>query len=141
MHEFALADAVVKAAMRAADDAGMDRIERIVVKVGELQKIEKDLFEFSLTNVLPAGNGRLAGVEFDVQDEPVRLACRNCDHNYGRADIDLDHPDHGEAIHLIPELSYAYARCPQCGSPDFDIQQGRGITLATVEGTSDDDPE
>ena len=39
MHELALADSVVKAALSAADDAGMDRIERIVVKVGELQQI------------------------------------------------------------------------------------------------------
>lgn len=141
MHELALADAVVKAALRAADDAGMDRLDRIVVKVGELQQIEKDLFEFSLTNVLTATDDRLARVHFDVQEEPVLFVCRSCDHEYGRADVSLDDPDHEEAVHFIPELSHAYARCPECGSPDFEILEGRGVTLATIEGSSDDDPE
>ena len=139
MHELALADAVVTAALRAADDAGMDRISRVVVKVGELQQIEKDLFEFSLTNVLPAKDSRLEGVEFDVAEEAVRFDCRACGTGYGRDDVSLDGDEQGEAIHFIPELSHAFARCPACGSPDFDISAGRGITLERVEGSSDDD--
>jgi len=138
MHELALADAVVKAALRAADDAGMDRIGRVIVKVGELQQIEKDLFEFSLTNVLPAGEPRLQDVVFDVAEEAVRFECKACGHGYGRADVDLGGDDHDEAIHFIPELSHAFARCPSCGSPDFDITAGRGITLERLEGSSDD---
>lgn len=137
MHELALADSVVKAALAAADDAGMDRINRIVVKVGELQQIERDLFEFSLTEVLPARDHRLAEVEFDVTDEPVRFLCRTCANEYGRGDVYID-GDSGEAVHFIPELSHAYAKCPSCGSPDFEITAGRGITLQRVEGTGDD---
>lgn len=138
MHELALADAVVKAALRAADDAGMDRIERVIVKVGELQQIEKDLFEYSLTNVLPARESRLKDVVFEVAAEAVRFECRACGHGYGRSDIDLDEGDQGEAVHFIPELSHAFARCPSCGSPDFDITAGRGITLERLEGSSND---
>jgi hydrogenase nickel incorporation protein HypA/HybF len=141
VHELALADAVVKAALRAANDAGMNRIERVFVKVGELQQIEKDLFEFSLTNVLPAQDSRLEGVVFDVAEESVRFECRACGTEYGRDDVDLNSRDEGEAIHFIPELSHAFARCPSCKSPDFDITAGRGITLARIEGSSDDDPE
>jgi hydrogenase nickel incorporation protein HypA/HybF len=141
MHELALADSVVKAALRAADDAGMDRIERIVVKVGELQHIELDIFEFSLTNVLPSQDSRLRDTAFDVTEERVRFRCRSCHQEYGRDDVDIDaQGDEGEAIHFIPELSHAYARCPACGSPDFDITQGRGITLERIEGSADDGP-
>lgn len=140
MHELALADSVVKAALRAADDAGMARIARIVVKVGELQQIEKDLFEFSLTNVLPAHDGRLADTEFEVAEELVRFACRSCGHEYGRDEAKMGGDGDGdEAIHFIPELSHAFARCPKCGSPDFDITQGRGITLERIEGTDSAD--
>ena len=137
MHELALADAVVKAALRSAEDSGMDHILRIVVTIGELQQIEKDLFEFSLTNVLPIQDSRLSGVEFDVQEELVRFECRTCRHEYGGADIDVEDQDAIEAIHFIPELSHAYARCPECGSPDFEIIAGRGITLASIEGSVD----
>jgi hydrogenase nickel incorporation protein HypA/HybF len=135
MHEFALADSVVKAALRAAEDAGMERIERIVVKIGELQAIERDLFEFSLTNVLPVQDVRLENAEFDLIEEKVRFRCRPCGHDYGRSDVAIDAAgDEGEAVHFIPELSHAYARCPKCGSPDFDITQGRGIILERIVG-------
>jgi hydrogenase nickel incorporation protein HypA/HybF len=135
VHELALADSVVKAALRAANQSGMERIERITVKVGELQSIERDLFEFSLTNVIPAHEPRLEGVAFDVIEEKVRFRCRSCGNDYGRGDVDIDADgDEGEAVHFIPELSHAYARCPECRSPDFDITQGRGITLERIEG-------
>ena len=141
MHELALADSVVKAALQAADDAGLDQIGRIVVKVGELQQIEKDLFEFSLTSVIPANERRLADTVFEVAAEPVRFQCRSCGHTYSRSDVAIDaDEDQTEAVHFIPELSHAYARCPSCGSPDFDITQGRGITLAQIEGSVDGDP-
>lgn len=140
MHELALADSVLKAALTAADEAGMDRIDRIVVKVGELQQIKRELFEFSLTTVLPAEDARLSGAQFDVSEEPVRFECRSCGTGFGRDEAGIDgDDDHGEAVHFIPELSHAFARCPSCGSPDFEIRAGRGITLVRVEGSSDDD--
>ncbi len=138
MHELALADSVVKAALHAADEAGLGLIGRIVVKVGELQQIEKDLFEFSLTSVIPVNEPRLADTRFDVAEEPVRFQCRSCGQVYGRDEAQITGEDSGEAVHFIPELSHAFARCPSCHSPDFDIIQGRGITLERIEGTEAD---
>ena len=138
MHEFALADAVVKTAMRVAADAGIERIERIVVTVGELQRIRTDLVEFSLRDVLPAEAVALANVEFDVTVEPVRFRCIACDLEFGPPD-DAD-PEALEAMHMIPELSHAFVRCPGCGSPDFAIAAGRGITLQRVEGSGAEVP-
>ena len=141
MHELALADSVLKAALSAADDAGMDRIDRIVVKIGELQQIETELFEFSLTTVLPAMDARLAGVKFDLSEELVRFECRSCGTDYSREEAGIDSDgDQDEAIHFIPELSHAFARCPSCGSPDFEIRAGRGITLERIEGGGEDEP-
>lgn len=135
MHEFALADAVVKAAARAAREAGIDRVERIVVRVGELQQIERELFEFSLTQVLPAADPVLAGVRFEVETEPVVFHCRVCERRFGTADLgEGSDPDSAEAVHFLPELAHAFVRCPGCGSPDFDIVAGRGVTLEKVEG-------
>ena len=135
MHELALADSVVKAAIHAAEEAGIARIGRIVVRVGELQQIEKDLFEFSLTSVIPSHDPRLAETEFEVTDEAVLFECRSCGQTYGRDESGVGDEEQKEAVHFIPELSHAFARCPSCGSPDFDIIKGRGITLERIEGT------
>jgi hydrogenase nickel incorporation protein HypA/HybF len=135
MHEFALADAVARAALRAARDAGMSRVERVTVKIGELQDIRADLFEFSLTEVLPGVDPALAGVVFEIVEEPVRFGCRACGAEFGREDAgDRTDSEAAEAIHLVPELSHAFLRCPQCGGPDFEILAGRGVTLERVEG-------
>ena len=135
MHELALADSVVKAALQAADEAGMTSIGRIVVKVGELQQIEKDLFEFSLTSVIPAHDPRLADTVFDVAEEAVLFECRSCGNTYGGDEAGGGGAEQQEAVHFIPELSHAFARCPSCSSPDFDIIRGRGITLEQIEGS------
>lgn len=134
MHEFALADAVVATALRAAADAGIDRIERIEVSVGELQRIRPDLFEYSLTEVLPRGLPALDGVEFAVTVEAVRFRCRVCGREFGRDEAGAADEEELEAIHMIPELAHAFLRCPECDSPDFEIIAGRGITLERVEG-------
>jgi hydrogenase nickel incorporation protein HypA/HybF len=139
MHEFALADAVVRTALRAAADAGIDRIERIEVTVGELQTIRPDLFEYSLTHVLPRDLPELAGVEFTVEVEAVRFLCRACGREFARDEAGTTDEEALEAIHMIPELAHAFLRCPCCRSPDFEIVAGRGITLQRVEGRGGDD--
>ena len=139
MHELALADAVVKAAYRAADDAGITQLDRVVVRVGELQQIEAELFRYALTTVLPAADARVAAIEFEVEDEAVSFRCRACATVFGRAELEaVDNTEALEAMHLIPELSHAYVRCPGCASPDFEITAGRGVTLQRIEGSGVD---
>lgn len=131
MHELALADAVVKTALSVAADAGLTRISRIVVTVGELQQIDRDTFAYLLTEVMPGTDSRLASAEFVVEDEAAGFRCRACGTGF---EASPPGDDAGEAVHFVPELAHAYLRCPGCGSPDFDIVAGRGVTLRTVEG-------
>ncbi len=135
MHELALADAVVKAAVKAADEQGIEKIERIVVGVGELQQIDSELFRYSLTSVLGTADPRVTGVEFDVRDVAVAFACRACGTPFGRSELEaVGNETALEAIHLVPELAHAYVRCPSCGSPDFEVTAGRGVLLERIEG-------
>jgi Zn finger protein HypA/HybF involved in hydrogenase expression len=76
-----------------------------------------------------------------VEQEPVRFRCRVCEREFGRPELEAaGGADELEAMHFIPELSHAFVRCPGCGSPDFDILAGRGVTLERVEGHRNDEP-
>jgi len=135
MHEMALADAVIKTALHAAEKEGLQEVRRIVVRIGELQNIKPDVFEFALTSVKPPDEPRLRRAEIVLEIQPARFECRPCKHRFGLADTDgpLGH-DAAEAIHFIPELAHAFLSCPACGSPDFELIEGRGVTIEAIEG-------
>jgi hydrogenase nickel incorporation protein HypA/HybF len=138
VHEFALADAVITTALQAADNEGMTRIRHIDVRVGELQRIARDLFEFALKEVLPAAEPRLVDTRITVQIEPARFRCRPCGHDFGQADVPEPRDrQEAEAIHFIPELVHAYVQCPACKSPDFEVTRGRGVSIGGIEGETD----
>jgi hydrogenase nickel incorporation protein HypA/HybF len=135
MHELALAEAVVAAALEAADRAGLSKLARIVVKVGELQQIRKETFEFALAEVLPGEEPRLASTQIRVEVEPARLRCRPCGAQFPLSGETGRRPvEQAEAIHLIPELAHAFLRCPACRSPDFEVLEGRGVSIESIEG-------
>jgi len=135
VHEYALADAVITSALNAARKEGMSRILRIDVRVGELQAIQRELFEYALKEMLPQTEARLAETEIAVAIEPVRFLCRPCGREFGLAEAPRPEDEReAEAIHFIPELAHAYLRCPACRSPDFKVVQGRGVSIGSIEG-------
>lgn len=135
MHELALAQAVIDTALQAAERAGIQRIARIAVRIGELQRIDRDCFAFALKEVIPAADPRLIDVAITIETDPAQFRCRPCEHPFTLADVRAPEDDTAaEAIHFIPELAHAFLRCPRCQSPDFEVLAGRGVTLQTLEG-------
>lgn len=135
MHEFALAEAVIDAALQAADREGVAEITRIVVRLGALQNVEPEVFRFALREVLPASEPRLAGAAITVEAEAARFRCRPCGRAFGLDEAgDRGAAEAAEAMHLIPELAHAFLRCPDCRSPDFEVIEGRGLSIAVLEG-------
>jgi hydrogenase nickel incorporation protein HypA/HybF len=140
VHELALADAVVKAAIRAADDQNLGSLDRVVVKVGELQQIDDTLLRYALVEVVPTTDDRLSATVFEIESEPVGFVCRRCGTHFGRTALEeVGNTEALEAIHLVPELAHTFVRCPQCTSPDFDLTAGRGVTLVEIGGRSADE--
>lgn len=135
MHELALADAVIATALEAAERENLRRITRIEVRVGELQRIRRDVFEFALKEVMPESEPRLARAEITLEIEPARFECRACGRDFTLADATgSEDEEHSEAIHFIPELAHAFLQCPHCRSPDFELREGRGVRIESLEG-------
>jgi hydrogenase nickel incorporation protein HypA/HybF len=130
VHEWALAEAVVLTLSQYLREVGLSRVSRVVVSLGELQAVDREVFEFALREL-----ASLYGVEvgrFEVVDEEASFECRSCGFRWGLRDLNL--PDEvRESIHFLPEAAYAYVRCPRCGSADFALLSGRGVRLVGVE--------
>ena len=76
MHEWALAEGVIKTALEAGEKEGLRSITRISVKIGELQRIKKDVFENALQTVMPETDPRLAATRITLEIEQARFRCR-----------------------------------------------------------------
>jgi hydrogenase nickel incorporation protein HypA/HybF len=130
MHEWALAEAIIAAASEVAEKEGLREVKEVEIKVGELQQIELDILEFALSQLKPA---KFKNANFNITIEKAQLNCRVCGHKWFFSKEELN-KNTSEAIHFVPEVAHAYIKCPKCGSPDFEILQGRGVLLESIKG-------
>jgi hydrogenase nickel incorporation protein HypA/HybF len=130
MHEWALAEAVIKAASDLAEREGLKHVTLVTIRVGELQQVERATLEFALSQLKTP---RFKRTKFEVETEKAGFRCRVCGHTWVFQERDLDQATL-EAIHFVPEIAHTYVKCPNCASPDFEIEQGRGVWLQTVRG-------
>ena len=130
MHEWALAEAVISTTLEIAEKEGLKEIREVIIKVGELQQVEHDIFSFALSELK---KGKFENVKFIIETVKAKMKCRVCGQEWAFNKKALD-DDSAEAVHFVPETVHAYIRCPKCGSPDFEILQGRGIWLESIKG-------
>ncbi len=132
MHEWALAQAVLEACEKEGRRQNFKRLTKITVVLGELQAIDREIVEFAINNLK---KGTLAeGAEFLFQEEKARFRCRNCGREWDLSERKIEDEQTRELIHFVPEVSRSFMRCPQCGSPDFEVIQGRGVYIKEMEG-------
>ena len=135
MHEWALAEGVIQTAMSVAMEQSLEKITEIVVQIGELQQIEHEILQFALEQLRTP---MMKEAIFTLETIHGKLKCRTCGTEWkfnprGVAE------DESEAIHFVPEVAHVYVSCPSCGSPDFQVIEGRGVILASIRGVKDDD--
>jgi hydrogenase nickel incorporation protein HypA/HybF len=131
MHEWALADAVISTVERLYEENGRKRILSVKVLIGELQHIEMEVFSTGLENML---SGRPFGADvFHFEEEKASFRCNACGNGWLLAQHRELGEDELEAIHFLPETAHVYIRCPACGSPDFTLEKGRGVTIQSID--------
>jgi len=135
MHEWALAESILTAAVEESKKEKMKKITEITIALGELQQIEKDIFKFALDEIIKEQGEILKKVKIIIKTEKSTLKCKNCENTWKFSDIKkkLD-DDESESIHFIPETAFVHTRCPKCGSLDFEITIGRGVSITRIKG-------
>jgi len=136
MHEWALAESIITAAVETAEKEHLKTITDITIHIGELQQIEKEIFQFALKELTTSQYKKMKNVAFHLKTEKGTLVCKACGHTWSFQDMKKKlSSGESESIHFIPEVIFVHARCPQCKSPDFEITKGRGVTLTSLKGT------
>ena len=130
MHEWALAEAVIKAASEIAEKEKLVEVSEVKIKIGELQQVEREILQFALSQLR---TDKFKKAKFRVTRAKTKLKCRMCGCTWLFKKEKFDAAT-AEAIHFIPEVAHSYVRCPRCGSPDFEIIGGRGIWLENIKG-------
>ncbi|MDH7477573.1 MAG: hydrogenase nickel incorporation protein HypA [Candidatus Bathyarchaeota archaeon] len=130
MHEWALAEAIITTASQIAEKEGLTEVTEVKIKVGELQQVESNILEFALSQLK---SGKLQKARFHIETMKAKLKCRVCGTQWFFSKEKLD-DKMAEAIHFVPEIAHTYIKCPKCGSPDFEILEGRGIWLESIKG-------
>jgi hydrogenase nickel incorporation protein HypA/HybF len=135
MHEWALAEAVITATSEIAEKEGIKEVKEVKIKVGELQQIDLDILKFALSQLKSA---KFKNAKFNIKIVKAELKCRVCGNEWSFRKEKLD-KNTLEAIHFVPEVAHTYIKCPKCGSPDFEILQGRGVWLQSIKGVKNGD--
>jgi hydrogenase nickel incorporation protein HypA/HybF len=135
MHEWALAESIITTVLQAAEKEKLKTIIEIIIRIGELQQIEQDIFEFALQEIMNTEKRQFNHTKITIEQEKSMLHCKNCEHIWSFDELKKKlNEDESEAIHFVPEVAFVHARCPKCGSPDFTIEKGRGISILSIKG-------
>jgi hydrogenase nickel incorporation protein HypA/HybF len=130
MHEWALAEAVIATVRRHSDEHGEAVVRSVTVAFGELQKVDREVFRTGLQMLLKGED--LDETVFCYEQEAASFHCNACERRWGFEDLEDMGEDEREAIHFMPEAAHVYMRCPNCGSPDFRVVGGRGVTVKSI---------
>ena len=117
MHEFALAEDLLKLARTEARKAGITRLDKVVIQVGDLSGVSVDALEFAF-GFLREEDDLTRTAELVVERLEGRGRCREC----------------GKESKLERFLLY----CPECKEPTIEITQGRDFLLLRLEGENDE---
>jgi hydrogenase nickel incorporation protein HypA/HybF len=130
MHEWALADAIVKAIECRALEMKRNNIGYVEIIMGELQQIDEEIFLYAfneLLNILK-NEKNIEVKEYKLVKEGVEFKCNRCNFTWSLK-ADTISSDMLEMIHFIPEVIHSFISCPNCGSHDFEITKGRGLQI------------
>ncbi len=113
MHEFSLAEELVKVSSKEAGKAGIVRLDRIFLRIGALSGISIEALEFAFS-FLKEEDELTKNAELVVERVPGKGRCKTC----------------GKEINLDRLFLY----CPDCGTPTVEIVEGREFLILSLEG-------
>lgn len=111
MHEFGIADGLLKVAIETAECANAARVEQVNLRIGALAGVVDEALTFAFDAL--SEDTVAQGARLVIEPVPVTCYCENC-----AADFEP------------PRFSY---RCPTCQALSRSIKTGRELQLVSIE--------
>lgn len=131
MHEWSLATGVLQTITDECSKLSITKVERVDLNVGEMAQIEIPLLRQALKSMKKGTV--MEESTFRISKERTSFACRNCGRKWSfsltRKKLTPLQKGGDNAVHYIPSTIGAFESCPDCGSPDFDIISGFGLSI------------
>ncbi|MFA5312010.1 MAG: hydrogenase maturation nickel metallochaperone HypA [Methanomassiliicoccales archaeon] len=124
MHEVSVMSSILESVKNELDSHTFDKVEELVLVVGELTFLGKDQLDFAY-EILTRGTV-LEGSKLVIEDEAVEVRCDPCGYQ-GPAEYLSDESFHSN----IPKLT-----CPKCGL-SVQVLKGKSCRVTSVKVVSD----
>ncbi|HSV42378.1 MAG TPA: hydrogenase maturation nickel metallochaperone HypA [Methanomassiliicoccales archaeon] len=120
MHEVSVMTSILESVKAELVKHSYDKVEELVLVVGELTYLGKDQLEFAY-EILTRGSD-LEGSKLVIEEEKVEVECPKCFYR-GAADYLID----GTYHNAVPKLN-----CPKCGGP-VNVLKGKSCRISSVK--------
>ncbi len=127
MHEWSVADSIIRALINWANENNVKEIERIKVGIPSFTFLDIEILKEAF-ETMKKESAFLDNAILEVKFKDPTFKCRSCG-NVFTADqvkdqLDRVRSDYGEEypLHLIPSLASSFLTCPKCGSHDIIVQ-------------------
>jgi len=141
MHEWSVSDGIVRAALAAVARDSLKKVKEVVVYVGELAQLDISILQEAVK--IFSENTVLEGVFFRFEVVKAEFECKKCGATWTLKDVmriieeetktskilDEEGGEYDIPLHYMPEIVYAFSRCPKCGSKDFEVKSGLGVKV------------
>ena len=119
MHEFSIADAIVKNVLETAKKNKGKKVVSVLLEIGELTHLSGEQVSFWIKELFK--DSVAEGAEVKVKTIKARIQCKGCGYKGG---MGSDQEDFFRP--LIP------ASCPRCNSFEIKIEKGRECILRRI---------
>ncbi len=117
MHEFSIAEAIVRTSEEVIRANGGGKAEKICLRIGELRQVVPDALTFAF-DILKADT-LLADALLEWETVPARVRCRQCGKEYHPQDV--------------------FWECPSCGAVGAEVVAGEELEIVSITVTGDRD--
>ena len=112
MHEWTIADNLVRLVEEAARREGLMEVSAVYVRVGALRQVIPETLRTAFSRLI--GETGFAGAELKIEEVPLSVKCRACGSEKAGDDLAFT--------------------CGGCGSTDLDILAGDELFIDYLEG-------